>query len=84
MTPAQRSMRARLGGQSRWARTADPVAATAPARRGFMKRFEDEVDPDGALSIEERARRAKHAMSAYMARLSLKSSQARATRGATS
>jgi hypothetical protein len=42
-----------------------------------MARFEREVDPDGLLPIEERQRRAQNALTAYMARLALKSSQAR-------
>jgi hypothetical protein len=36
-----------------------------------MARFEAEVDPDGMLSIQERARRAEHAMKAHMARIRL-------------
>ena len=49
-------------------------AATA-ARRA---RFERQVDPDGVLSPEERAKRAHHAMKAHMAGLALRSSRARA------
>jgi len=40
-------------------------------------RFEREVDPERALSPEERQKRAKAAKSAYFSRLSLKSLQAR-------
>lgn len=36
-----------------------------------MARFEAEVDPDGALSAEERAVRAEHAMKAHMTRIRL-------------
>jgi hypothetical protein len=50
---------------------------TGPARRAFLDRFEREVDPDGVLPAEERARRAGHAKQAYFTRLSLKSAQAR-------
>jgi hypothetical protein len=35
------------------------------------------VDPDGTLPIDERARRAEHAMKAHMARLSLKAAMKR-------
>lgn len=44
---------------------------TAPARRAFLARFEREVDPDGKLAPEERARRAEHAKRAYFSRLAL-------------
>ena len=37
-----------------------------------MERFEREVDPGGVLSPQERAKRADHAMTAYMKRLALK------------
>jgi hypothetical protein len=81
MTPAQRTTRAKLGAHARWAGETDAKAATAPARKGFMARFEREVDPDGVLTSEERTRRAKHARQAHMTRLALRSSQARASRG---
>jgi hypothetical protein len=42
-----------------------------------MNRFERQVDPDGVLSPEERARRAGHARKAYFTRLALRSAQAR-------
>lgn len=45
-----------------------------------MERFEREVDPDGVLTPQERARRAENARAAYFRRLSLKSKQARRRR----
>jgi hypothetical protein len=42
-----------------------------------MDRFERQVDPDGTLKPEERARRAGHARKAYFTRLALRSAQAR-------
>ena len=42
-----------------------------------MARFEKEVDPDGVLAPEERARRADQAKKAYFARLALLSAQKR-------
>jgi hypothetical protein len=45
-----------------------------------MARFEKQVDPDGTLDPVERARRADQAMRAHMARLALKSAQARRRR----
>ncbi len=81
MTPAQMSTRAKLGAHARWAGESDPKAATAPARRKFMDRFERQVDPDGVLPPDVRAKRAKHALSAYMTALALRSSKARSKDG---
>jgi hypothetical protein len=74
---ADRSLIARLASHESWARTTDPSARTEPARRALLARFEREVDPDGLLSAEERARRAGHARKAYFTRLALRSAQAR-------
>lgn len=79
MTPEQRSLRARLAAQARWAKE-DPAATTARARAGFDARFEREVDPDNLLPIAERQRRAASARKAYFTRLALASSKARAQR----
>lgn len=78
LTPEQRSTRSRLGNHVRWAAVSDPKAETAPARKGFMARFERQVDPDGVLPADERIRRAKHALKAHMTELALRSSKARA------
>jgi hypothetical protein len=43
--------------------------ASCPTRETFLKRFEKEVDPDGALPPEERQQRAEHAKRAYMLQL---------------
>ena len=69
LTPQQRSLRASLAAHSLHAQG---KTNTAPARRAFILRFEDEVDPDRTLTPEERAKRANHAMKAHMKRLSLK------------
>lgn len=60
------------------ARVNNPAAHTALARKVFLSRFEREVDPDGVLEPQERARRAEHAKKAYFTRLALASSKARA------
>lgn len=62
-------MRARIAAEISWARTADRSARTRPARQAFLKRFEREVDPDGKLSPDDRARRAEYALRAYMLQL---------------
>lgn len=77
LSPEQRSLRARIGAHALHAKVADPKAHTAPARAAFLDRFDRQVDPDGVLSPDERARRAEHARKAYFTALSLKSAQAR-------
>lgn len=67
----QRRIRARIAAHAMHARH-DSRITTAPARAAFLARFEREVDPEGILPPDERARRARHALSAYMARLALK------------
>ncbi len=76
-TPQQRALAARIGAHALHAQVTDPTAHTAPARRAFLDRFNREVDPEGKLPPEERARRAEHARKAYFTRLALKSAQAR-------
>lgn len=66
-----------IGAHVSWSHTEDRTARTANGRRAFLERFEREVDPDGTLSPQERARRAEHARKAYFQRLALKSAQAR-------
>jgi len=82
MTPAERSLRSQIGAHESWARTEDRSARTAKARKAALDRFEREVDPNGELTQQERAKRAEHARKAYFARLALKSAQARRTRKA--
>lgn len=64
-----KNINARIAAEISWALTPDRSARTRPAREAFLRRFEDEVDPDRKLSHEERARRANHALRAYMLRL---------------
>jgi hypothetical protein len=69
--------RARIGALARWARTEDRIAATAPARAAFMRRFEVQVDPDGCMAPRERTQRAEYARRAYMAALARRSAAVR-------
>jgi hypothetical protein len=55
----------------------DRSAATAPARAGLRARFEREVDPDGTMQPDERARRVDGLARAHMAKMTLRASQAR-------
>jgi hypothetical protein len=70
VSPAERSLRARLAAHTLHARR-DARQTTALARAGFLARFEREVDPDGVLDPSERRRRAEHARRAYFTRLAL-------------
>jgi len=78
-TPAQRG---RIGAHVSWSRTIDRTARTEPGRKGFLARFEREVDPDGVLPEVERLRRAEHARKAYMQKLALASAARRRKTGA--
>jgi hypothetical protein len=79
LTAAQRSLRARIGALALHAQGGTNTAAATRAR---LARFEREVDPDGSLPPEERARRASLARKAYMMRLALASSRARSKKKA--
>ena len=74
------SLYGRLGAYESWKRTEDRATRTAPARRAFDRRFDDEVDPRRELTEVERTRRAEFARKAYFQRLALKSAQARRRR----
>jgi hypothetical protein len=75
---SHRVLQARMAAHALHARVTDPTAHTAPARKAFLSRFEREVDPDGLLDPQERARRAEHAKKAYFLKLARASSSARA------
>jgi hypothetical protein len=83
LSPSERSIRARIGALTLHSRY-DSKELAAPAHRGFMARFEREVDPLEELSESERSRRAQSAMRAHMARLALASAKARRHRKAGS
>ncbi len=77
MADGHARLRAKIAAHTRWALTADPTSATAPARSAFNARFDREVDPDGVLPAAERARRAEYARKAYFTRLAYLSVKAR-------
>lgn len=76
---AARQLRARIGALAR-AASEDTGKMTAPARAAFLRRFEDQVDPEQRLPAEERVRRAVAARRLYFSRLALSSVQAREKR----
>jgi hypothetical protein len=80
LTPEQATLKARAAANAMWAATEDRTARTEPKRQAFYARFERQVDPDGRLDPAERARRAGYARKAYMHKLALKSSMARAAK----
>ncbi len=81
LSSSERSLRSRLGALALHARH-DSRKTTAKARAVFLSRFEREVDPEGVLPPEERARRAEYAKRAYFSKLALKSAQSRRMRAA--
>lgn len=81
LNPAQRKLRAQIAANTRWSRE-DPAPTGARGQAGLLARFEKQVDPDGTLSPEERARRAEAARKAHMQRLALASAKARSARKA--
>lgn len=80
--PEDRSLIARAASHASWAATTDRSARTSAGRRKFLDRFEREVDPDGTLAPDERARRADHARRAYFLALALRSAKVRRARAA--
>jgi len=80
LSPHEASLRARIAAHSRWAKTPDRTGATAPARTRFLDRFEQDVDPQGTLAPDLRARLAENARRAHFTRMALKSAQARRRR----
>lgn len=76
LTPSERSLRARIAAHALHAGT-DSTQLLQPAREAFLRKFELEVDPDGVLNPEERARRAEQAKKVYFLTLALKSAKAR-------
>jgi hypothetical protein len=74
---SERSLRGRIGAYTRWANTEDRYMATSAMREGFYAKFEREVDPEGKLTPEERAKRAEWARKAHYQRMALKAAQKR-------
>jgi len=64
-----RSEAAKVAAHTRWAFEADRRRATSAGTSAFLAKFEAQVDPDGLLSPEERAKRARNALSAHMTRI---------------
>jgi hypothetical protein len=76
---SDRALRGRIGAYRLHA-THDSRETSRAGRAAFLASFERAVDPEGAFSSAERARRAAHARSAHFARLAYLSAQARRRR----
>lgn len=81
LTPAERSLRGRIGAYLMHARN-DPRETTRAARAAFAQRFLDEVDPHRHLTELERLRRAEAARRAYFAKLAYLAARRRRRRRA--
>jgi hypothetical protein len=82
LSPTQRTERAKIAANTRWAREIDRLAATKPGRDAAFQKLLDEADPEGVLSEAERLKRAKNAQQAQLARARFLSSKARRQRAA--
>ena len=80
LTPAQRTLRARVAAYARAAKYGPEV--TRAAFSGRMAKLAAEVDPDGTLPDIERQRRAYALMRSQMSALSLKASRKRTRKAA--
>ncbi|HEY7296048.1 MAG TPA: hypothetical protein VH916_13470 [Dehalococcoidia bacterium] len=78
LNQSQRALRARLAANERWSQ---PEARTDQADKRLAW-FADQVDPERRLPEHERIALAKQRRRAYMQRLALNSSKARAARKA--
>jgi hypothetical protein len=78
--PAARRRNGSIGAHVQWSQETDRTARTAGARAAFLERFERQVDPEGKLPADVRAKMAENAKKAYFLRLALKSSRARAAK----
>jgi hypothetical protein len=75
MSHGERVLLGRIGAYTLHSRY-DSRELIEPARRAFWSKFERDVDPEGVLEPEERARRADMARKAHFAKLALLSAQA--------
>ncbi len=80
LSPSELSLRGRIGAHRTHA-LHDPVETTASARvasaTALDGRLLAEIDPEGLLTEEERAKRLQHARKAHFAQLALKSATTR-------
>lgn len=76
LTPAQRTLRAKLGAHASWAQTTNRTARTEAARKAAKNRFRRLADPEGVLPaevVDQRAAALEREHYTRMAYLSAKS-----------
>lgn len=76
-SPEDRTLVAQIAAATRWGRTPDRTAATAPARAGLRAKFAREIDPSGTLEPAELERRVDSLVHAHMLRMSLRAKASR-------
>lgn len=81
MTPAQRSLRARIAAHKSWANTPNRTARTNAARKAANDRFEKMVDPEGVLPPHVRKQLAASERSAHFSKMALRSAESRRAKG---
>jgi hypothetical protein len=77
LTPAQRTLRARLAAHASWANTVDPSARAANGQAGLKAKFRRELEEAGVTDPDELERRASQRLKQHMNALALKSARAR-------
>ena len=77
----ERSLRGKIGAYALHSKY-DSREITRAARAAYLAKWANEVDPEGVLPEDERDRRAESALKSHMAKLALKSAQARKARKA--
>lgn len=70
LTPAERSLRGRIGGLTR-AAFGDMKALAQTGQAALMEKFRQQVDPDGVYTPAERERRALALRDAHMLKMRL-------------
>lgn len=84
-TPTERRLQAQAASLTYWSQVRDRSAAMKPLRDGFLRKLEQQVDPDGTLDPVERAKRVEMARRAHLAnasRLAAKAARERRERAA--
>lgn len=71
------SLRHQIAALESWAKTTDRSARTRPGYDGLLARFEREVDPDGVMDPETRARAVEAKRKAHYLRLAQASAASR-------
>ncbi len=77
MTPAERTLRAKIAAHKSWAATPNRAARTEAARKASYDRFEKIVDPEGVLPPHVRRQLADSERRAHFVKMALRSAQSK-------